>query len=204
MTSIYFTKIDVLATRFRSGDYVKAVDFEGEIFVAKVDSTHDGICKSIDAVGNEHSSYMTETYKATKKEYEIFTEELMEIAGEEGSEIIADTELDSEEEIGVRIHPDHTRYTRHSEVTASGRSCYDISDYVADILRGLNLEDVYHDVATYMNQMGVEELSSEQVLYAKYEHLNPGMQRMNLGNLLRGTMRRLGVDKLDINATYES
>lgn len=81
----------------------------------------------------------------------------------------------------VRLHPDHSRYTKHKDVrTASGRAAYDNSDDVADELRGMELEDVYELVGKAATKAG-----RDIDLRAKYAHLNLGMQRMNLGNVLR-------------------
>ena len=98
----------------------------------------------------------------------------------------------------VRLEPDLTRYVKHDEITASGRKVLDINDPVADALRGLNLEDCFRQTARYLAALGVAATPKRPVtmsgLIAKYGHLNPGMQRMNLGNLLRGAIRPLACD----------
>lgn len=60
-----------------------------------------------------------------------------------------------------------------------GRRLVDCGDDVATQLRGLDLDGVYRAVAKAIG-------TPEKELRAKYSHLNPGMQRMNLGNRLRG------------------
>lgn len=98
----------------------------------------------------------------------------------------------------IHLEPDLTRYVRHTEVTASGRKVLDINDSVADALRGLNLEDCFRQTARYLAALGVAATPKRPVtmsgLQAKYGHLNPGMQRMSLGNLLRGALRTAAVD----------
>ena len=74
------------------------------------------------------------------------------------------------------------KYIVHEAKTASGRPFVDIDDEVANLLRGLPMEEVYVMTA---NLLGV----SKDSLVAKYEHLNVGMQRMNLGNRLRKAMK---------------
>lgn len=73
--------------------------------------------------------------------------------------------------------------TKHKpyEITAcaSGRLSKDNGDYVATTLRGLTLEQVYYFVAETL------EVTTES-LKTRYKHLNPGHQRMCLGNKLRG------------------
>lgn len=78
------------------------------------------------------------------------------------------------------IKADLSRYEVVADVkTASGRKAIDIGDDVAKRLRGADLKDVYREAA---HATGVPMTQ----LHAKYDHLNPGMQRMNLGNLIRG------------------
>jgi hypothetical protein len=63
--------------------------------------------------------------------------------------------------------------------TAGGNVSVDSGDELAQELRGATLEAVYQRAA---RALGV----TEAALRAKYAHLNPGMQRMNLGNRMRG------------------
>lgn len=61
---------------------------------------------------------------------------------------------------------------------ASGHTSYDNGDDVATTLRGKTLDEVYVAAAKKLKE-------PEKDLRAKYKHLNPGMQRMSLGNRLR-------------------
>lgn len=67
--------------------------------------------------------------------------------------------------------------------TASGRVSIDNGDRVAATLRGMQLPSIYRLVADTL-QTSIPELE------ARYRHLNPGMQRMNLGNLYRKALRK--------------
>ncbi len=88
------------------------------------------------------------------------------------------------------VKPDLTRYTIHKEQkTASGRPAIDTDDEIARELRGLDLLETYSKAATVL---GIPE----EQLRAQYEHLNPGMQRMNLGNRIRGHLRGAEARKL--------
>ena len=71
---------------------------------------------------------------------------------------------------------DKSRYVRYK--TEDGKRSVDSGDEVAQQLRGLDLDAVY---AVAAGELGVDEGE----LKAKYGHLNPGMQRMNLGNRIR-------------------
>lgn len=78
------------------------------------------------------------------------------------------------------VSPDLTRYAVADDVvTASGRKAIDVGDEVATQLRGSDLSDVYKAAS---EATGV----SQKALREQYGHLNPGMQRMNLGNRIRG------------------
>lgn len=58
------------------------------------------------------------------------------------------------------------------------RRSIDKGDAVAVQLRGMGLMEVYRFAAAQTG-LGVKDLT------ARFEHLNPGMQRMNLGNMIR-------------------
>jgi len=71
------------------------------------------------------------------------------------------------------------RYFVSDTKTPSGRRTIDTNDEIAQSLRGLPLEQVYQ-LAAETTGISVEELQD------KYAGLNTGMQRMNLGNRIRG------------------
>jgi hypothetical protein len=84
-----------------------------------------------------------------------------------------------DEEGDARLVPaDLSRYTLHETKTASGRKHIDIDDDTANKLRELDLPGVYKYAAKVL-ETTVKELTDA------YQHLNPGMQRMNLGNRVR-------------------
>jgi hypothetical protein len=74
---------------------------------------------------------------------------------------------------------------RHYEKTktANGNTSLDSGDALAVELRAADLEDVYRKAATMLG-LTIKELK------AAYEKLNPGMQRMNLGNRMRAYQRK--------------
>lgn len=61
------------------------------------------------------------------------------------------------------------------------KSVIDNGDDVASLLRGRSLDEVYKVVAK-------QTKLAESDLRSRYEHLNVGMQRMNLGNKLRAAL----------------
>lgn len=64
-------------------------------------------------------------------------------------------------------------------VAASGKKSKDNNDAVAQELRGQTLDFAYTRAAEYLQV-------AEDALRAQYSHLNPGQQRMCLGNRIRG------------------
>jgi len=97
------------------------------------------------------------------------------------------TEDDDDDDV-VRLHPNMDNYVKGLGSTPSGRDTIDIDDDVAKQLRGMDFSTAAKAVARAMNEMG--EKTTGAALIEKYEHLNPGMQRMNLGNKLRGAIKR--------------
>lgn len=78
---------------------------------------------------------------------------------------------------------DPNRYTEHKDVrTESGRPVYDTGDKAAAMLRGKSLDEQYEIAAKVLDE-------SPRKLRQQYEHLNAGMQRMNLSNRMRGALR---------------
>lgn len=102
------------------------------------------------------------------------------------------------------IKADLEHYVKGAGVTNSGRPTVDIDDVVAKALRGDDLEVLYPRVAAWLQLMGRETIGrgakkievTEENLRIRYSRLNVGMQRMNLGNILRGAMNDLGLTEL--------
>ena len=104
----------------------------------------------------------------------------------------------------VRLHPDMDKYIIGMGETPSGRSTVDIDDEVATNLRGMNLDELYNYVCNQLDTLDEKARFSKAMtasfkksaigcamfLEERYADLNPGMQRMNLGNLLRGAIKR--------------
>jgi chromosome segregation ATPase len=66
--------------------------------------------------------------------------------------------------------------------TAGGNTSVDNGDELAQRLRGMDLDAVYAEAASLLEE------ETEATLRARYSHLNLGMQRMNLGNRIRGVL----------------
>jgi len=111
--------------------------------------------------------------------------------------------------LNVRLSPDHERYIRGLDTTASGRDTYDIGDLTADTLRGMTVSEVTEATSQALAGMPVEIAMSvkigrqfkksgfswtaegvEEWLEERYEGRNNGMIRMNCGNLLRSATKR--------------
>jgi hypothetical protein len=72
-----------------------------------------------------------------------------------------------------------------AKIEREAKGVKDAGDIVADTLRGLDLDAVYAAAAKFMKE-------DEQALRDKYGHLNPGQQRMNCGNRMRGYLKKHG------------
>jgi len=81
----------------------------------------------------------------------------------------------------VRVKPDLSKYVKG--VSGSGKKTMRTNDHVAASLDGFTLDECYA-VAQELTDTAAKELR------AKYSHLNVGMQRMNLGNRIRGAVAK--------------
>lgn len=73
----------------------------------------------------------------------------------------------------------YTKDKKHK--TAGGNVSIHNGDKVAKMLLGLSIDDVYKKAASVLKE-------PESALRKKYNHLNVGMQRMNLGNRIRAAL----------------
>lgn len=86
-------------------------------------------------------------------------------------------EVATEDENKVVVKADREKYV--SARSASGSKSLHSNDEVAQALEGADVPSLYVLTAELL---GVDE----KELQEKYQHLNIGMQRMNLGNRIRG------------------
>lgn len=79
------------------------------------------------------------------------------------------------------------QYEAYKALTTEGvtKRSIDKGDNVAVLLRPLVLGDVYDTVSSATG-------TSVADLFHRFGHLNPGMQRMNLGNMFRRALREAG------------
>ncbi len=96
------------------------------------------------------------------------------------------TAADAAKAEGTRIRPQWDTLTKVQ--AASGKRSFDNADSVAQALRGKSLEEAYSLVSKALKAEGEPETVA--ALTARYEHLNPGHQRMCLGNKLRAAIKR--------------
>jgi hypothetical protein len=102
------------------------------------------------------------------------------------------------EESKPTVSPDTTKYQKTK--AASGGASMNNGDAVAQALNGATLDETYRLAAKALGE-------TQKALKEKYEHLNEGMQRMNLGNRIRGAVAKMekaeegsGYDFLDTEA----
>ena len=87
---------------------------------------------------------------------------------------------------GTRIVPDWDQLTKVQ--AASGKRSFDNADAIAIRLRGKTLEECAAISAEILGEQG--EPTTAEALLAKYSHLNPGHQRMCIGNKVRAAIKR--------------
>lgn len=93
---------------------------------------------------------------------------------------VAKPKIDGEDNRLIKADLEH--YILHDTKTPAGRRHVDIDDNVANKLREVTLDQAYAYAAKVCEVPEAE-------LRTKYKALNPGMQRMNLGNRLRSVYR---------------
>lgn len=85
----------------------------------------------------------------------------------------------------TRLYPNRSRYQLGTSAAEDQRRTIDNGDKVADMLRDVPLIKLYETAAEHLGADRAKQLSE------KYAHLNVGMQRMNVGNVLRGYFHQL-------------
>ena len=134
-------------------------------------------------------------FKATRGEYELALHNAAREADadqEEADELedatqppaddtgdLAD-EIEEEHESRSIVKPEYKQH--YAKVKIGKRHTQDSGDELAVMLRGKDLDEVYEMASDILDVEAVD-------LYAKYEHLNPGQQRMVLGNRIRRAMK---------------
>lgn len=119
-------------------------------------------------------------------------------------------DLDDAKSTKSVIRP-RNHYVLHDVRTSGGRKAYDIDDPVAGLFRGLDIAECYTIVAQIMEYLEVEELGrgsktftpTRAGLFDRYGHLNLGMQRMNLGNIVRGQLKALDIELSSLGSVLE-
>lgn len=93
-------------------------------------------------------------------------------------------EVEASTKATIKVDREKYQTTR----SASGAKSLNNGDQVAELLNGLDVEAV-HDIGSEALETDTRE---------KYAHLNGGMQRMNVGNRLRGFVNKApeGEDRL--------
>jgi hypothetical protein len=185
--------------------------------VGKTKYKTDGDLVVEDNRGDEHTLVVGETYKADRKLWEEWNKKQTSPKNAEnlgGANIRENTEEAkentkeghddiSENDNNIptpkpKIKPNLDKYTKHNTRTSSGRKKIDNNDPVSEALRNCkDMDETYDRVADLIYQIEPTKKVIPQDLKDKYSHLNIGQQRMCLGNLVRGAMKRNGIETLD-------
>lgn len=88
------------------------------------------------------------------------------------------------EEGVTRLYPNHGKYEKAVSKSPDARTVYDNGDEVATMLRNVSLEELWMVAQKHLSKEVVKQKQ------AQYEGKNIGMIRMNIGNLIRGSIAR--------------
>ena len=123
----------------------------------------------------------------------IINDEERKIRGNKILGPVDDSFEDDEEQTSGPVEKQMRKYRQGYEkgVSFSGNTSLNTGDELAHLLEGTTPEFVCH-LAEHVCELDFGEL------VAKYEHLNPGQQRMNAGNRIRAAMARGDVTIEDI------
>ena len=192
-----------LIKRVTIGGYVKA-DTVGngswEIGrVTKFDEKFVWFTSCVD--GQEIRISRNEAYKATAEEFNAAskvvepaaptaaTEQELDEAFEQeinaAADDLSDVELDLDEErVSRSIVPESYRRRYSKTRSAAGTTSLHNGDPVAQMLAGKPLDECYDILAKYVDDVTLDSKM------AKWSHLNPGQQRMQIGNAIRAIFKK--------------
>lgn len=156
-------------------------------------------CKATKAYKEALAAYLAEQDKKVKAEQEALTSELLmeaEICEKAVEEAIGKVSTNE-----VRLHFNRSKYQRTEGLF--GYNTLDCGDDVAAFLRSRTFEGTVDTIVNVADSLGIKEFkkgfpATAEAIKARYDHLNWGMKRMNLGNLLRGMLSKFFA-KEDIN-----
>lgn len=166
-----------LATRFRKGDYITYVSGNtGKTIPARVVATA-GDFAEVETPNGIAEITKSQCFKSSAKEYnELIQAGPLETMKDEVEEDISEedtSEEDTSEEEEGSNGCVRRRYAKmYYERSGGNRDC---ADALAVKLRGMSIEEFL--------EFAAETLGDDVV--AKYQHLNNGLKRMTLGNLIR-------------------
>jgi len=139
------------------------------------------VCTPVTDAEGEQSFVMGTLISLNSRMAHVQTADGVVKVGKTKIDLVAAPKTEDEDKPKIDRIADDYEYTQTR--SASGRISCDNADDVAQTLRGNTLDRNYNLVANTIGQ-------SAPALMARYAHLNPGQQRMCLGNLLRGWIRK--------------
>lgn len=170
-----------------NGGWTTVVDEMGSEFKVRNGALAPQVSAEDEKIAVEHRNVVAQTVK--EKAIEAYFNDAHEEDFEVEKEECDDPDHNDVKEDFIDDKPTENRIRRVKDATynpenmrkltsSNGNLSYDCGDSLARRLEGKTLEEVY-TIAS--DELGVSQPS----LKKKYEHLNAGMQRMNLGNRIR-------------------
>lgn len=152
-------------------------------------------CKATKAYQEALAAYLAEQDKKVKDEQEVLVATLT--ADHNENEKIIESTCGNK----TRLHFNRSKYQRTEGLF--GYNTLDCGDDVAAFLRSRTFEGTVDTIVNVADSLGVKEFkkgfpATADAIKERYNHLNWGMKRMNLGNLLRGMLSKFFA-KEDIN-----
>lgn len=152
-------------------------------------------CKATKAYKEALAAYLAEQDKKVKAEQEALVATL--IVDHDEKEKAIESICGNK----TRLNFNRSKYQRTEGLF--GYNTLDCGDDVATFLRSRTFEGTVETIINVADSLGVKEFkkgfpATADAIKARYEHLNWGMKRMNLGNLLRGMLSKFFA-KEDIN-----
>lgn len=152
-------------------------------------------CMATKAYKEALAAHLAEQDKKVKAEQEALVATL--IADHDENEKVVESICGNK----TRLHFNRNKYQK--SVGIFGYNTLDCGDDVAAFLRSRTYEGTIETVVNVADSLGIKEFkkgfaATKDAIKARYDHLNVGMKRMNLGNLLRGMLSKF-FDKEDIN-----
>lgn len=179
-----------IATLTTTGQIVEIVAVRGGWTTIRVNGTESKVRNG--KLANHGDSH--DEFEGAAVEGDVF-EDPAPAPAVEVVRVVESAEVDIDTRKNGSVDPLYLNKYRKTVMNINGKkkTVVDCDDRVAQRLRGLPLHIVYMEAANLLD-------SSVRALMEQYQHLNPGMQRMNLSNRMRAALRKMAKEAAAMEA----